>query len=87
MIRLTLSDGWRVCEALAMSAGASQGVGCVPLRLELLKNHALGVVADGPRLDEAAQIELRRPKHGHDGRLLLVASTMIYGCHRSCREP
>jgi hypothetical protein len=56
-------------------------LGAVPLRLELLKYHALGVVADGPRLDEAAQVELLRPKHGHDGRLLLVASTMIYDCH------
>lgn len=33
----------------------------------LLKDLALGVVANGAGLDEAAQVELLCPEHGHDG--------------------
>jgi hypothetical protein len=34
----------------------------------LLKDLSLGVVANGAGLDEAAQVELLGPEHGHDGR-------------------
>lgn len=39
----------------------------VPFGLEFLKDHALGVVADRPGLDEAAQVELLGSEHGHFG--------------------
>lgn len=34
----------------------------------LLKDLALGVVANGAGLDEAAQVELLGPEHGHGGK-------------------
>lgn len=37
----------------------------------LLKDLALGVVANGAGLDEAAQVELLRPEHGHGGQRCL----------------
>lgn len=40
-------------------------LGIIPLCLELLVDFPLGVVADDSDVDEAAQIELLRPKHGH----------------------
>ena len=39
----------------------------VPLDFVLLKDLPLGVIADRPGLDEAAQIELLRPEHRHGG--------------------
>lgn len=39
----------------------------LPLGLVFLKDLALGVVANGAGLDEAAQVELLGPEHGHDG--------------------
>lgn len=39
----------------------------LPLGLVFLKDLALGVVANGAGLDEAAQVELLGPEHGHVG--------------------
>lgn len=50
-------------------------VACVPFNLVLLKDLALGVVANGSGLDEAAQIELFCPKHRHGGRQQLMSIT------------
>lgn len=51
---MQFGERWRENEAL-------------PLRLVLLKDLSLGVVANGASLDEAAQVELLGPEHGHDG--------------------
>lgn len=39
----------------------------LPLGFVFLKDLALGVVANGAGLDEAAQVELLGPEHGHVG--------------------
>ncbi|KAK5626803.1 hypothetical protein RRF57_002518 [Xylaria bambusicola] len=41
--------------------------GCAPLRLVFSKDLPLGVVADGPDVDKASDVELLRPEHRHIG--------------------
>lgn len=59
-----------------MAAGVIEDLGSVagiiPLSLILLEYLALRMVTDSPCLDEAAQVELFRPEHGHLGRLMLL---------------
>lgn len=51
---------------MAMRPGSGrQNVGVVPLRLVLLEDLALGVIADVHDVDEAAQIELFGSELGH----------------------
>lgn len=45
----------------------------LPLGLVFLKDLALGVVANGAGLDEAAQVELLGPEHGHVGLVVLAS--------------
>ncbi len=49
----------------------------LPLRLKLLKDFALRVVANGARLDEAAQIELFGSEHRHFGGVSLLEERML----------
>jgi hypothetical protein len=46
-----------------------ESMGCAPLSFVGFENLALGVVAQGADVDEAAQVELFRAEHRHVGQL------------------
>lgn len=66
-LRRRPSQARRESNRTAGGSGQARGKMNAPLRLELLKDLALGVVSHHPGFDGAAQIKLLRPEHRHLG--------------------